>query len=131
MYSYTMTANATKIAIIEDDQAISQMYRIKFEAEGFEVETAENGKLGLELVDKMRPDIILCDLMMPEMTGDEMLVKLRATEWGKKIRVIILTNMGEQEAPAIVKSLDVRRFIVKAEMTPRQVAEMVKAELAS
>lgn len=131
MYSYTMTANATKIAIIEDDQAISQMYRIKFEAEGFEVETAENGKLGLGLVDKMRPDIILCDLMMPEMTGDEMLVKLRATEWGKKIRVIILTNMGEQEAPAIVKSLDVRRFIVKAEMTPRQVAEMVKAELAS
>ena len=123
--------NPTKIAIIEDDQAISQMYRIKFEAEGFEVETAENGKLGLELIDKMRPDIILCDLMMPEMTGDEMLTKLRATEWGKSIRVIILTNMGEQEAPQSVKALDVRRFIVKAEMTPRQVAEMVKAELAS
>lgn len=121
---------ATKIAIIEDDQAISQMYRMKFEAEGFEVETAENGKLGLELLDKMRPQIVLLDLMMPEMTGDEMLVKLRATPWGKNIRVIILTNMGEQEAPAIVKTLDVRRFIVKAEMTPRQVAEMVKTELA-
>lgn len=122
---------AIKIAIIEDDQAISQMYRIKFEAEGFEVETAENGKFGLELVDKMRPDIILLDLMMPEMTGDEMLVKMRKTEWGKDIRVIILTNMGEQEAPEIVKTLNVKRFIVKAEMTPRQVAEMVKTELAS
>lgn len=121
----------TKIAIIEDDQAISQMYRIKFEAEDFEVETAENGKLGLELVEKMKPDIILLDLMMPEMTGDEMLVKLRATSWGKNIKVIILTNMGEQEAPEVVKSLDVRRFIVKAEMTPRQVAEMVKKELAA
>jgi DNA-binding response OmpR family regulator len=120
-----------KIAIIEDDQAISQMYRIKFEAEGFEVETAENGKLGLELAEKMRPQIILLDLMMPEMTGDEMLVKLRATDWGKEIPVIILTNMGEQEAPEIIKQLGVRRFIVKAEMTPRQVAEMVKAELAS
>ena len=107
------------------------MYRIKFEAEGFEVETAENGKFGLQLVDKMRPDIILLDLMMPEMTGDEMLVKMRKTEWGKEVRVIILTNMGEQEAPAIVKTLNVKRFIVKAEMTPRQVAEMVKAELAS
>lgn len=126
-----MTKRATKIAIIEDDQAISQMYRMKFEAEGFEVETAENGKFGLELVDKMRPDIILLDLMMPEMTGDEMLVKLRKTSWGKDTRVIILTNMGEQEAPEIVKTLDVKRFIVKAEMTPRQVAEMVKAELAS
>ncbi len=120
-----------KVAIVEDDQAISQMYRIKFEAEGFEVETAENGKLGLELCEKMKPDIILLDLMMPEMTGDEMLKKLRATDWGKNIRVIILTNMGEQEAPISLKELNVRRFIVKAEMTPRQVAEMVKTELAS
>jgi DNA-binding response OmpR family regulator len=60
-----------KIAIIEDDQAIAQMYRIKFEAEGYKVETAENGRFGLELVEKMRPDIVLLDLMMPEMTGDE------------------------------------------------------------
>jgi DNA-binding response OmpR family regulator len=120
-----------KIAIIEDDQAISQMYRMKFEAEGFSVETAANGRLGLELVDKLRPDIILLDLMMPEMTGDEMLRKLRATDWGKNIKVIILTNMGEQEAPAVVKDLNVKRFIIKAEMTPRQVAEMVKNELSS
>ena len=63
----------TKIVIIEDDQAISQMYRIKFETEGYEVETAENGKLGLELAGKMRPDVILLDLMMHEMRGDEML----------------------------------------------------------
>lgn len=120
-----------KIAIIEDDQAISQMYRIKFEAENFDVETAENGKLGLELVESMKPDIILLDLMMPEMPGDQMLQQLRATDWGKDIKVIILTNMGEQEAPPILKDLGVRRFIVKAEMTPRQVAEMVKTELAA
>ncbi len=55
----------TKIAIIEDDQAISQMYRFKFEAEGYTVETAGNGKLGLELAETMKPDIILLDLMMP------------------------------------------------------------------
>ncbi|MES2971060.1 MAG: response regulator [Patescibacteria group bacterium] len=120
-----------KVAIIEDDQAISQMYRIKFEAEGYEVETAANGKLGLELAEKMLPDIILLDLMMPEMNGDEMLKMLRLTEWGKNIRVIILTNMGEQEAPPALKELGVKRFIVKAEMTPRQVAEMVKTELAA
>lgn len=121
----------SKVAIIEDDQAISQMYRIKFETEGFEVETAENGRLGLELAEKMRPDIILLDLMMPEMDGHEMLAKLRATPWGKHIKVIILTNVGEQEAPEGLAKLEVRRFIVKAEMTPRQVAEMVKQELAA
>ena len=121
----------TKIAIVEDDSAISQMYRIKFEAEGYTVETAGNGKLGLELCEGFRPEIILLDLMMPEMTGDQMLTEMRKTEWGKNTKVIILTNMGEQEAPPILKELGVKRFIVKAEMTPRQVAEMVKTELSA
>jgi len=120
----------TKIAIVEDDAAISQMYSIKFETEGYIVQSAENGKLGLELIEKMRPDIILLDLMMPEMNGDEVLAQLRKTDWGKDIKVIILTNMGEQEAPEILKSLNVSAFIVKADMTPRQVADLVKAKLA-
>ena len=118
-----------KIAIIEDDQAISQMYRMKFEAEGYTVETAENGKLGLELCEHMKPEIILLDLMMPEMNGDEMLAKLRATTWGKKIKVVILTNMGEQEIPEDVKKQDVSAVILKADMTPRQVAELIKETL--
>src|SRR5438132_6388530 len=120
---------ATKIAIVEDDVAISQMYRIKFEAEGYQVETAENGKLGLELAENMKPDIILVDLMMPEMTGDEMLAKVRATDWGKNIKVIILTNVGEHVIPEKVKQLGVSAVILKADMTPRQVAELVKTQL--
>ena len=121
---------AAKIAIIEDDQAISQMYRIKFEAEGYDVDTAENGKLGLQLAEKMRPDIVLLDLMMPEMTGDEMLTKMRKTPWGAKTKVIILTNMGEQEVPESVKKQGVIDIILKADMTPRQVADLVKKHLA-
>ena len=120
-----------KIAIVEDDQAISQMYRFKFEAEGYEVETAENGKVGLELIQSMKPDIVLLDLMMPEMTGDEMLDKLRKTDWGKNIKVIILTNVGEQEIPDGIKQLGVTGVILKADMTPRQVAETVKKTLAA
>ena len=120
----------SKIAIIEDDSAISMMYRIKFEAEGYVVETAENGKLGLELIKEMKPDIILLDLMMPEMNGDEMLKKLRETDWGKDIKVIILTNMGESEAPESIKALNIEAFILKANMTPRQVAELVKEHIS-
>ncbi|MEO8105021.1 MAG: response regulator [Candidatus Saccharibacteria bacterium] len=120
-----------KVAIIEDDQAISQMYRFKFEAEGYDVQTAENGKLGLELVESMKPDIILLDLMMPVMTGDVMLQKLRATPWGKAMNVIVLTNMGEQEIPESMKSMGVSAVILKADMTPRQVAELVKKQLSS
>jgi DNA-binding response OmpR family regulator len=121
---------AAKIAIIEDDLAISQMYRLKFEAEGYTVETAENGELGFALIDQMRPDIVLLDLMMPIMTGEEMLKKLRATKWGAKIKVIILTNRGEQEISPEVKTLGVSALILKADMTPRQVAEIVKTKLA-
>jgi len=119
-----------KIAIVEDDVAISQMYRLKFEAEGFQVQSAENGKLGLALLETFKPDMVLLDLMMPEMNGDEVLAAIRKTDWGKDMKVIILTNMGEQEAPEILKSLNVTAFIVKADMTPRQVAELVKSKLA-
>ncbi len=120
-----------KIAIIEDDLAISQMYRLKFEAEEFDVQTAENGVLGLELIASFKPDIILLDLMMPEMSGDEMLEKLRTGGSGKNTKVIILTNVGEQEIPDRVRKLDVSDVILKADMTPRQVAEVVKKHLDS
>ena len=120
---------AKKVAIIEDDQAISQMYRMKSEADGYEVETAENGKLGFALAEDMKPDLILLDLMMPEMNGDECLKKIRSETWGENIKVIILTNMGEQEAPKELKDLSVLAFIVKANMTPRQVADLAKKYL--
>jgi DNA-binding response OmpR family regulator len=120
-----------KIAIIEDDQAISQMYRFKFEADGFEVETAENGVLGLDLCKSMQPDVVLLDLMMPEMNGDEMLENLRAADWGKSIKVVILTNMGEQEIPPKVKEIGVSAMILKADMTPRQVEDVVQKLLAA
>lgn len=119
------------IAIVEDDQAIAQMYRIKFEADGYSVQTADNGKVGLQLLETMKPDIVLLDIMMPEMNGDAVLEKLRSEPWGKDLKVIILTNMGEQEAPAKLKELGVSAFIVKAEMTPRQVADLVKKHLSA
>ena len=118
-----------KVAIIEDDLAIVQMYRMKFVNEGFEVVTAENGQLGLELIKQENPDMVLLDLMMPVMTGPEMLAELRKTDWGKDVRVIILTNMGESEAPKSINDLHVERFIVKADMTPKEVADIVKTML--
>lgn len=117
------------IAIIEDDMAIAHMYRMKFEVEGYNVETAENGKVGLEMLKDIEPDIVLLDLMMPEMNGEEVLKEIRASDWGKDLKVIILTNMGEQEAPDSIRELGVQSFIVKAEMTPKEVASFVENEL--
>lgn len=119
----------TKIAIIEDDQVISQMYRMKFEADGFEVQLADSGKQGVAMVEKMAPDIILLDLQMPNMNGAEALAKIRAELWGKQIPVIILTNLGEEEAPKSLHSLGIHSYIVKADLTPRQVVARVKEAL--
>lgn len=119
----------TKIAIIEDDQVISQMYRMKFEADGFEVQLADNGKQGVSLVENLRPDIILLDLQMPHMNGSEALAQIRGHDWGKDIPVIILTNLGEEEAPKALRALGIHSYIVKADLTPRQVVSRVKEAL--
>lgn len=118
-----------KIAIIEDDKTISQMYRMKFEADGFDVQLAENGKLGVALVAAFKPDMILLDLQMPEMNGTEALEIIRKTEAGKNIPVIVLTNLGEEEAPKEIKALGIHSYIVKANLTPREVAARVKEAL--
>ncbi len=119
----------SKIAIIEDDPVISQMYRMKFEADGFEVELANNGERGVALVETFAPDLILLDIQMPKMNGVEALKIIRQNDWGKDIPVIVLTNLGEEESPKEVRSLGVENYIVKANLTPRQVVQRVKETL--
>ena len=119
----------TKIAIIEDDPVIRQMYLMKFESDGFEVSVAENGKDGVAMVERFLPDVILLDISMPVMTGDEALAEIRSKDWGADIPVLVLTNLGQEEAPKSLKQLGVSSFIVKAELTPRQVVDRVKKTL--
>ena len=121
----------TKIAIIEDDAVISQMYRMKFEADGFEVQLANNGKRGVAMVENFLPDLILMDLQMPEMNGAEALAAIRKEKWGKDIPVIILTNLGQEESPKEIKNLGIHSYIVKAELTPRQVVQRVTEALGA
>jgi DNA-binding response OmpR family regulator len=119
-----------KIAIIEDESAIAEMYRFKLEQSGYEVRCAYNGKAGLELIESFRPALILLDLMLPEMSGDDVLEKVRATDWGRDIRVLVLTNISEDVAPPKLKLLNVDRYVVKAQYTPSQVAGLVDEALA-
>jgi two-component system response regulator MprA len=119
-----------KIAIIEDDMAIVQMYRMKFESEGYDVQTAADGLAGLELIESFEPDAVLLDLMMPNMNGMEMLSKLRSGAGGRDVKVIVLTNMGDTETATKVYKMAADDYIVKAEMTPLQVTERVRVLLA-
>lgn len=121
----------TKIAIIEDDPTINQMYRMKFEAAGYEVQIADNGESGLALLESFRPDMVLLDLQMPKKDGVSVLGELRKHDWAKQLPVLILTNLGKEEAPKELASFGIEGYIVKAELTPSQVVERVKECLTS
>src|SRR6187402_733025 len=94
-----------RIAVIEDETAIRNLYQTKLELDGFTVETASNGIEGLALVESFQPHLLLLDIRMPEMTGDEMLVQVREHDWGADVRVIVLTNISRDEAPSILRFL--------------------------
>lgn len=121
-----MAAKGAKIALIEDDIAIVQMYRLKFESDGYEVNTAADGVAGLKLIKDFKPDIVLLDLMMPNMNGLDVLTRLRADSATKDLRVVVLTNMGDAETVAQINKLKANDYIVKAEMTPKEVSAKIK-----
>ena len=120
----------TKIAIIEDEQSIRDLYLHKLKLSGYQVKSADNGETGLALITEFVPDLILLDLRMPVMTGEDMLETLREYDWAKDIRVLILTNISKDEAPAKLRFLNVDRYIVKAHHTPQQIVDIVNEILS-
>jgi two-component system, chemotaxis family, chemotaxis protein CheY len=118
-----------RVLVVEDDASLRQMYAFKLQLEGFLVETAEDGLIGLGKTRTFKPDAILLDIRMPVMDGEEMLSELRKTEAGKNVKVIVLTNLNRREAPMSLALLHVSRYIVKAHTTPRQVIETLREVL--
>ena len=126
-----MAHTPLKAAVVEDNHDVQFMYKMKLELAGFTVKTANDGVEGLALVQEFMPDIILLDLMMPRMSGAEMLAHVRSEAWGSNMRVIILTNISKDEAPQALRFLHVDRYVVKAHHTPAQVIDMVHEVLGN
>ena len=120
----------TKIAIIEDDAMIAQMYQMKFELDGFFVEISNNGSDGLKMLDDFKPDLLLLDIQLPEISGIEVLKKLRQKTEFKNLPIILLTNSDRSEIPENIDQFKISDYIVKSNLTPRQVVEKVKETLA-
>ncbi len=120
-----MEKSKRRILIVEDEQAIAQIYRFKLETSGYKVMTAFNGEDGLKAFGDFDPELILLDLRMPVMSGEEMLERLRSRDDGGNVRVIILTNISKDEAPAKLRLLDVDRYVVKAHHTPKQIVDII------
>jgi len=118
-----------KVAIIEDDSFISNMYKTKLKLAGYDVKTAYDGEEGLKLIDEFKPDLVLMDLMMPNMSGVAALERLKEEILAGKFKVIALTNMGDDDTISNVKKMGVSDYIVKADVTPTQVEQRVRKVL--
>jgi CheY-like chemotaxis protein len=118
-----------KILIIEDDQVVATIYRNKLAAEGFITEVVYDGEMALELCNKFVPDLIVLDLILPKMTGTELLKKVRATAGFENTPVIVfsntyLTNMVQEAWKA-----GATKCLSKASCTPKQLIEVVRSLL--
>jgi DNA-binding response OmpR family regulator len=115
-----------KILIIEDDQIVANIYRNKFALEGFQAETASDGEAGLETVRSFKPDAVLLDLVLPKMTGLEVLQKIRAEKNFATLPIIVFSNTYLSQVVQDARNAGATECLSKASSTPRQVIETVR-----
>ncbi|MBD3280817.1 response regulator [Candidatus Dojkabacteria bacterium] len=112
-----------KILVAEDDKPISEVLKIKLDAEGFDVTVAGDGKIATDYLTKEKYDLVLLDLIMPEMNGFDVL------EWMKKektkTKVIVLTNLSQPSDVEKAKSLGASDYIIKSDIDLSRVVEMI------
>jgi CheY-like chemotaxis protein len=120
-----------KILLVEDDQGISELYQLKFLHEGYQLLVAKDGIEGLEQARSSKPDLILLDVIMPNMDGFQMLETLKKDPALKDIRVVMLSNLGQQADIDKSKALGAYDYVIKASLTPSQVYDKVMTYLKS
>ena len=118
--------NGKQILIIEDDFFVRDLYDRELSREGFEVSTAEDGAEGLLKVIEEKPDLILLDIMLPKMSGLDVLKKVKEKEEVKDIPVVLLTNLGQDSVIREGFTLGAIGYLIKAAYTPTQIIEEVK-----
>lgn len=118
-----------KILLVEDDEALSAVYKSRLELEGFETRTVNNGEDALAAALDFRPDLILLDAMMPKISGFDVLDILRNTHEISDIRVIMLTALSQQKDKERAQSLGVNDYLVKSQVVIGDVVERVKFHL--
>ncbi len=106
-----------KIVIVEDNTSLADIYRTRLEINGYKCFVAFDGLEALAIIEREVPDLVLLDLMVPKVAGDQILERMRASEWGKNIRVYIISNLNEADAPAGLRDMGIEGYVVKANLS--------------
>lgn len=116
--------------LVEDDKSLREIYGIRLNAEGYEIVSAGDGEEALALTIKEKPDLILSDIMMPKISGFDMLDILRTTPETKDIKVIMMTALSSEEQRLRGESLGANKYLVKSQVGIEDVVQAIKDVLA-
>ena len=122
-------AKKIHVLLVEDDTFLANIYKTKFDMEGFKVSVSENGEEGLGDAKKKKPDIILLDILLPKMDGFTVLEKLKEDSSVKDIPVILLTNLGQKDDVSKGLEMGAEDYLIKAHFKPSEVVDKVKKVL--
>lgn len=124
------TAATQKIVIVEDDAALAEIYKTRLELLGYTCFIGYNGITGLYFIQKELPDLVLLDIMVPDISGDQILRTIRSSNWGRNIKVLIISNLNESDAPAGLRDMGIEGYVVKANMSNDQLDQIVRGILS-
>jgi DNA-binding response OmpR family regulator len=119
-----------KILIVEDEKPLANMLSSKLQDEGFDTKIALDGEEGLQACDTWEPNLVLLDLVMPKMDGMTMLRKLRASDKGKDMHVILLTNLSDTSKVYEAVTLGVKDYLVKTNWDLDEIIQEIKTKAA-
>lgn len=114
-----------KIVIVEDKPDLAEIYKMRMELLGYTCFVAHDGKTALALIQSELPNLVLLDLMVPVIAGDQILKTMRSSDWGKNIPVMILSALEEVDAPAGLRELGIEGYAIKASLTDDQLDILV------
>ena len=117
--------NAQKIVIAEDNPSLADIYKSRLEILGYQCTIAGDGEEALTIIEQQKPDLVLLDLMMPRIAGDEVLRRMRASEWGKTTKVFIISNLNEEDAPVGIRELGIEGYAVKVNLSNDDIDNIV------
>ncbi len=119
------TQNPLKVVIVEDNTSLADIYKTRLEILGYQCFVAFDGEQALFTIQKELPNLVLLDLMVPKIAGDQILAKMRASDWGKNIKVLIISNLNEADAPAGLRAQGIEGYAVKANLSNDQLDDLV------
>ncbi len=114
-----------KIVIVEDDASLADIYKTRLEMIGYICFVAHDGLEALQIIEKERPSLVLLDIMLPKLAGDQILKVMRSTDWGKDIKVLVISNLNEVDAPEGIRAQGIEGYAVKANLTNDQIDQLV------